>query len=147
MWSVGPVHSWSVDRGPFTVHCPRSFRVVHWPSSIHGPLTEVRSCGLLTEVGLYGPSTNVHLCGPLIEVHSCVVRCRIQKLAKDLTKYVNCADSGPWPPSRVSALDRSTGELIRILDKKVRYFATRGQPTRILRQFCILRFRCRVCIE
>jgi hypothetical protein len=32
---------------------------------------------------------------------------------------VSSQDKGPWPQSRVSALDRALGELTRILEKKV----------------------------
>ena len=43
----------------------------------------------------------------------------MQKVIKDLNKYANSQDKGPWPQSRVSALDRALGELLRILEKKV----------------------------
>lgn len=45
---------------------------------------------------------------------------RLQKLVKDVNKYLQCPDTGPWPQNRVTALDRALGEIIRILDKKVR---------------------------
>ena len=45
---------------------------------------------------------------------------RLQKVVKDLNKYMNSQDKGPWSPSRLSALDRALGEILRVLDKKVR---------------------------
>ena len=44
---------------------------------------------------------------------------RLQKVVKDLQKYVNSQDRGPWPQNKVSALDRALGEVARIMDKKV----------------------------
>ena len=44
---------------------------------------------------------------------------RIQKVIKDMNKYANSQDKGPWPQSRVSALERALGELLRVLEKKV----------------------------
>lgn len=37
-----------------------------------------------------------------------------------MNKYANSQDKGPWPQNRVSALDRALGELLRVLEKKVR---------------------------
>ncbi|XP_064608297.1 S phase cyclin A-associated protein in the endoplasmic reticulum-like isoform X2 [Liolophura sinensis] len=46
-------------------------------------------------------------------------KAKLQKLVKDVNKYLQCPDTGPWPQNRVTALDRALGEIIRILDKKV----------------------------
>ncbi|KAK7501611.1 hypothetical protein BaRGS_00007042, partial [Batillaria attramentaria] len=46
-------------------------------------------------------------------------KAKLQKLVKDLTKYLQTQDSGPWPQNRVSALDRALGEMSRILEKKI----------------------------
>ena len=44
---------------------------------------------------------------------------RLQKLVKDVSKYLQSQDSGPWPQNKVSALDRALGEMARVLEKKV----------------------------
>jgi len=43
------------------------------------------------------------------------------KLCKDLQKYVKPvgSSSGPWPQNMVASLDRTLGEISRILDKQV----------------------------
>ncbi|XP_031548522.1 S phase cyclin A-associated protein in the endoplasmic reticulum-like [Actinia tenebrosa] len=46
----------------------------------------------------------------------------LQKIVKDLNRYLQVQGSGPWPSSRVSSLDRSVGELMRILEEKVDKF-------------------------
>lgn len=38
---------------------------------------------------------------------------------KDLNRYLQTQGSGPWPTNRVAALERSAGELNRILESKV----------------------------
>ena len=38
---------------------------------------------------------------------------------KDLNRYLQTQGSGPWPTNRVAALERSAGELIRILESRV----------------------------
>lgn len=43
----------------------------------------------------------------------------MQKVIRDLNKYLQSTESGPWSTNRVSALDRALGELNRIFDKKV----------------------------
>lgn len=43
----------------------------------------------------------------------------MQKTIRDINKYLQSTESGPWSQSRVSALDRALGELNRIFDKKV----------------------------
>lgn len=48
------------------------------------------------------------------------VNTRLHKVIKDINKYLQFHDSGPWPPNKVSALDRALGEVGRILEKKVR---------------------------
>lgn len=40
-------------------------------------------------------------------------------MIRDITKYLQNTEKGPWSQSRVSALDRALGEIGRILDKKV----------------------------
>ena len=47
--------------------------------------------------------------------------CRLHKVIKDIIKYLQNTEKGPWSQSRVSALDRALGEINRILDKKVCY--------------------------
>ena len=47
---------------------------------------------------------------------------RLHKVIKDINKYLQSHDSGPWPAAKVSALDRALGETGRILEKKVIYF-------------------------
>ncbi|XP_077988787.1 S phase cyclin A-associated protein in the endoplasmic reticulum-like [Glandiceps talaboti] len=44
---------------------------------------------------------------------------KLQKVVKDINKYLQSQGSGPWPANRASALDRALGEITRILDKKV----------------------------
>ncbi|XP_041368971.1 S phase cyclin A-associated protein in the endoplasmic reticulum-like [Gigantopelta aegis] len=46
-------------------------------------------------------------------------KAKLQKIVKDLSKYLQSQDTGPWPQNRVSALDRAVVELSRILEKKV----------------------------
>ena len=43
------------------------------------------------------------------------------KICKDLQKYVKPAgsSSGPWPQNMVVSVDRTLGEISRILDKQV----------------------------
>lgn len=45
--------------------------------------------------------------------------CRFNKLVKDVAKFIQSQEKGPWPQNKISALDRALGEAIRILDKKV----------------------------
>ncbi|XP_064618910.1 S phase cyclin A-associated protein in the endoplasmic reticulum-like isoform X2 [Lineus longissimus] len=45
-------------------------------------------------------------------------KAKMQKIIKDVNKYLQTQGSGPWPQNRLSALDRATGELLRILEKK-----------------------------
>ena len=47
---------------------------------------------------------------------------RLQKFVKDLTKYMQTQDKGPWPQNKVSALDRALGEVARIMEKKVTFY-------------------------
>ena len=44
---------------------------------------------------------------------------RLQRLAKDLLKQLQVQDSGSWASNKVSALDRTLGEVARILEKEV----------------------------
>ncbi|KAJ8318369.1 hypothetical protein KUTeg_003460 [Tegillarca granosa] len=45
-------------------------------------------------------------------------KAKLQKLVRDINKYLQSQDTGPWTQNKVSALDRSLGEISRILDKK-----------------------------
>jgi len=44
---------------------------------------------------------------------------RLNKVIKDINKFMQSQEKGPWPQNKISALDRGLGEAIRILDKKV----------------------------
>lgn len=44
---------------------------------------------------------------------------RLQRLAKDLVKQFQVQDSGSWANNKASALDRTLGEVARILEKEV----------------------------
>lgn len=48
-----------------------------------------------------------------------ILYCRLQRLAKDLLKQQQVQDSGSWANNKVSALDRTLGEIARILEKEV----------------------------
>nr|XP_045372773.1 S phase cyclin A-associated protein in the endoplasmic reticulum isoform X3 [Camelus bactrianus] len=45
-------------------------------------------------------------------------KAKLQRLAKDLLKQLQVQDSGSWASNKVSALDRTLGEIARILEKK-----------------------------
>ncbi|CAL1531856.1 unnamed protein product [Lymnaea stagnalis] len=45
-------------------------------------------------------------------------KAKLHKIIKDINKYLQSQDSGPWPQNKVSALDRALGETGRILEKK-----------------------------
>ncbi|XP_074174270.1 S phase cyclin A-associated protein in the endoplasmic reticulum isoform X5 [Rhinolophus sinicus] len=45
-------------------------------------------------------------------------KAKLQRLAKDLLKQLQVQDSGPWANTKVSALDRTLGEIARILEKE-----------------------------
>lgn len=45
---------------------------------------------------------------------------RLQRLVKDLLKHLQGQDSGQWANNKVSSLDRTLGELSRILEKQAR---------------------------
>ncbi|XP_055011570.1 S phase cyclin A-associated protein in the endoplasmic reticulum isoform X2 [Boleophthalmus pectinirostris] len=45
-------------------------------------------------------------------------KAKLQRLVRDLLKQLHGQDSGQWSSSRVSALDRTLGEISRILEKK-----------------------------
>lgn len=45
-------------------------------------------------------------------------RSRFQKIAKDLNRQLQSQGSGPWMPNVVASLERSLGELSRILESK-----------------------------
>ncbi|XP_005995698.1 S phase cyclin A-associated protein in the endoplasmic reticulum isoform X1 [Latimeria chalumnae] len=45
-------------------------------------------------------------------------KAKLQRLVKDLLKQVQVQDSGPWANNKVSALDRTLGEISRILEKQ-----------------------------
>ena len=44
---------------------------------------------------------------------------RLQKIVKDVNRQLQSQGSGPWPANRVASLERSLGELSRILESKV----------------------------
>ena len=46
---------------------------------------------------------------------------RLQKIIKDLNRQLQSQGTGPWPANRVGSLERSVGELSRILESKVQY--------------------------
>nr|XP_055133622.1 S phase cyclin A-associated protein in the endoplasmic reticulum isoform X7 [Symphalangus syndactylus] len=46
-------------------------------------------------------------------------KAKLQRLAKDLLKQLQVQDSGSWANNKVSALDRTLGEITRILEKEV----------------------------
>ena len=48
-------------------------------------------------------------------------RAKLTKCVKELNKVVSGQGRGPWPNAAVSALDRTLGEVLRILDKGVSY--------------------------
>ena len=50
---------------------------------------------------------------------------RFNKLVKDVTKFIQSQEKGPWPQNKISALDRALGEAVRILDKKVRVVSSK----------------------
>ncbi|XP_078190085.1 S phase cyclin A-associated protein in the endoplasmic reticulum isoform X18 [Callithrix jacchus] len=45
-------------------------------------------------------------------------KAKLQRLAKDLLKQLQIQDSGSWANNKVSALDRTLGEITRILEKE-----------------------------
>ncbi|XP_038623076.1 S phase cyclin A-associated protein in the endoplasmic reticulum isoform X1 [Tachyglossus aculeatus] len=45
-------------------------------------------------------------------------KAKLQRLAKDLLKQLQAQDSGTWASNKVSALDRTLGEISRILEKE-----------------------------
>ncbi|KAM9710942.1 S phase cyclin A-associated protein in the endoplasmic reticulum isoform 5-T5 [Dama dama] len=45
-------------------------------------------------------------------------KAKLQRLAKDLLKQLQVQDSGSWASNKVSALDRTLGEVARILEKE-----------------------------
>ncbi|KAK3584862.1 hypothetical protein CHS0354_027613 [Potamilus streckersoni] len=45
-------------------------------------------------------------------------KAKMQKVVKDINKYLQSSDSGPWTQNKVSALDKALGEISRILDRK-----------------------------
>lgn len=44
---------------------------------------------------------------------------RLQRLVKDLLKQLQGQDSGQWATNKVSSVDRTLGEISRILEKQV----------------------------
>lgn len=55
----------------------------------------------------------------LIIINVCVFR--LQRLVKDLLKQLQGQDSGQWANNKVSGLDRTLGEISRILEKQVEF--------------------------
>ncbi|ESO94542.1 hypothetical protein LOTGIDRAFT_215534 [Lottia gigantea] len=54
-----------------------------------------------------------------IQVQDSTHKAKILKIVKDMSKFSQSSDTGPWPQNKVSAIDRAIGELGRILEKKV----------------------------
>ncbi|KAM4826387.1 S phase cyclin A-associated protein in the endoplasmic reticulum [Thomomys bottae] len=58
----------------------------------------------------------------LMETRNCgsdsPYKAKLQRLAKDLLKQLQVQDSGTWANNKVSALDRTLGEIARILEKE-----------------------------
>ncbi|XP_067932138.1 S phase cyclin A-associated protein in the endoplasmic reticulum-like [Watersipora subatra] len=46
-------------------------------------------------------------------------KAKLNKIVKDVNKFMQAQERGPWPQNKISALDRVLGEAVRILDKKV----------------------------
>lgn len=55
----------------------------------------------------------------------CACIFRLQRLVKDLLKQLQGQDSGQWVNNKVSGLDRTLGEISRILEKQVEQQTTR----------------------
>ncbi|CAC5420269.1 S phase cyclin A-associated protein in the endoplasmic reticulum [Mytilus coruscus] len=53
-------------------------------------------------------------------------KAKLHKVIRDITKYLQNTEKGPWSQSRVSALDRALGEISRILDKKTQSATRKG---------------------
>ncbi|KAK7009489.1 S phase cyclin A-associated protein in the endoplasmic reticulum-like isoform X1 [Biomphalaria glabrata] len=45
-------------------------------------------------------------------------KAKLHKIIKDMNKYIQSQDTGPWPHNKVAALDRALGETGRIMEKK-----------------------------
>ncbi|KAH9488551.1 hypothetical protein Btru_061807, partial [Bulinus truncatus] len=45
-------------------------------------------------------------------------KAKLHKIIKDMNKYLQSQDTGPWPHNKVAALDRALGETGRIMEKK-----------------------------
>lgn len=63
------------------------------------------------------------------ESDSCTLR--LQRLVKDLLKKLQDQDSSQWASNKVSGLDRTLGEITRILEKQVEQQTGRSAPQRI----------------
>ena len=64
--------------------------------------------------------TNFAKCYSLSHALVSLYALRLQKIVKDLNRQLQSQGSGPWPANRVALLERSLGELGRILESKVR---------------------------
>ncbi|CAH6869039.1 Scaper [Phodopus roborovskii] len=53
-------------------------------------------------------------------------KAKLQRLAKDLVKQIQVQDSGSWANNKASALDRTLGEVARILEKECYCFVIQG---------------------
>lgn len=63
----------------------------------------------------------------VVWMHSYRMSCfRLNKIIKDVNKFMQFQEKGPWPQNKVSALDRVLGEAVRILDKKVCHHLVRA---------------------
>lgn len=45
-------------------------------------------------------------------------KAKLNKVIKDINKYLQAQDTGPWPQNKVLALDRALGEIGRVMEKK-----------------------------
>lgn len=71
---------------------------------------------------------------------------RLQRLVKDLLKQLQGQDSGQWANNKVSGLDRTLGEISRILEKQVCYVFMHLKPFFSLISRSITKdFGCMIC--
>lgn len=61
---------------------------------------------------------------------------RLQRMVKDLLKQLQGQDSGQWANNKVSGLDRTLGEISRILEKQVKQKKKKWMPYHWNRKQC-----------
>ncbi|KAK2554509.1 S phase cyclin A-associated protein in the endoplasmic reticulum [Acropora cervicornis] len=71
-------------------------------------------------------------------------RSRFQKIAKDLNRQLQSQGSGPWMPNVVASLERSLGELSRILESKVSKISTFQTLCSVAR---VMSLSCDTCLD